>query len=117
MKSVLGQVGEKTKCKVILPIMTSTKMTASKGTIQGCNCQTVADEDHQIIVATKFFGVGQDQSLLQPMIKQIKNNMSDAVFKGRLLLTADTGYSSEENMKYLFKEEINAVVPITVPQF
>ena len=38
----------------------STKMTTSKGTIQGYNCQTVADELHQIVVATEAFGVGQD---------------------------------------------------------
>ncbi|MCS7488762.1 hypothetical protein UA24_20505, partial [Marinomonas sp. BSi20414] len=36
----------------------STKMTTSKGTIQGYNCQTVADELHQIVVATEAFGVG-----------------------------------------------------------
>jgi len=30
-----------------------------------------------------------------------------------VLLTADTGYSSEANMKYLFEEGINAVVPDT----
>ena len=47
-------------------------MTTSKGTIQGYNGQTVADELHQIVVATEAFGVGQDQSLLKPMIEQIR---------------------------------------------
>ena len=91
----------------------STKMTTSKGTIQGYNCQTVADELHQIVVATEAFGVGQDQSLLNPMIEQIRENLGEDCLSGNVLLTADTGYSSEDNMKYLFNEGINAVVPDT----
>ena len=88
-------------------------MTTSKGTIQGYNCQTVADELHQIVVATEAFGVGQDQSLLKPMIEQIRENLGEDCLSGNVLLTADTGYSSEDNMKYLFNEGINAVVPDT----
>ena len=91
----------------------STKMTTSKGTIQGYNCQTVSDEKHQIIVATQAFGVGQDQSLLQPMIEKIKENLGEESLDASVLLTADTGYSSEENMKYLFEHDINAVIPDT----
>ena len=89
----------------------STKMTTSKGTIQGYNCQTVADEKHQIVVATEAFGVGQDQSLLKPMVEKIKENLGEDCLTGNVVLTADTGYSSEDNMKYLFEEGINAVIP------
>lgn len=91
----------------------STKMTTSKGTIQGYNCQTVSDELHQIVVATKAFGIGPDQSLLQPMVEAIKENLGDDCLQYGTLLTADTGYSSEANMEYLFDEGINAVVPDT----
>jgi len=91
----------------------SAKMTTSKGTIQGYNCQTVSDEAFQIVVATEAFGVGQDQSLLKPMIEKIKHSLGEEVFSPDVLLTADTGYSSEENMKYLFEQGINAVVPDT----
>lgn len=89
----------------------STKMTTSKGTIQGYNCQTVADERHQIVVATEAFGVGQDQSLLKPMVEKIREHLGEDCLSGNVLLTADTGYSSEDNMKYLFEQGINAVVP------
>lgn len=91
----------------------SCKSTTSKGTIQGYNCQTASDERYQVVVATECFGVGQDQSLLQPMIDQIKTHFGQRIFDSNLLLTADTGYSSESNMKYLFDEGINAVVPDT----
>lgn len=89
----------------------SAKMGTSKGTIQGYNCQTVSDEKHQIIIATECFGVGPDQTLLKPMVEKIKENLGDEVFKNNTLLTADTGYSSEANMAYLYQENINAVVP------
>lgn len=91
----------------------SCKMKTSNGTIQGYNCQSVSDEKHQIVVAAESFGAGQDQSLLEPMVEQIKHNLGEDVFDGETLLTADTGYSSEDNMRYLFKEGINAIVPDT----
>ncbi|MEE8056322.1 MAG: IS1182 family transposase [Pseudomonadales bacterium] len=89
----------------------STKMTTSKGTLQGYNCQAASDELHQIVLYAEAAGVGQDQSLLKPMIEGIRKNLSDDIFDSGVLLTADTGYSSEENMGYLFKETINAIVP------
>ena len=91
----------------------STKMTTSKGTIQGYNGQTASDEKHQIIIATQAYGIGQDQSLLKPMIDNIRAELGEDCLNGSTLLTADTGYSSEENMKYLFEQGINAVVPDT----
>ena len=91
----------------------SCKSTTSKGTIQGYNCQTVSDEKHQVVVATECFGVGADQALLQPMVEHIQSNLGGDVFKKDVLLTADTGYSSEANMEYLYENGINAVVPDT----
>lgn len=91
----------------------SAKMSTSKGTLQGYNCQTVNDEKHQVIVATECFGVGPDQTLLKPMIKRIKENLGDDVLNNGALLTADTGYSSEKNMETIYRENINAVIPDT----
>lgn len=91
----------------------STKMTTSKGTIQGYNCQAASDELFQVVVASEAFGVGQDQSLLKPMVEEIKHNLGEDVFSGNTLLTADTGYSSEANMEYVFTQNLNAVIPDT----
>lgn len=92
----------------------SCKMTTSNGTIQGVNCQTAADEKRQVVVACETYGVGQDQSLLQPMIENIRESLGADVLDNGVLVTADTGYSSEENMKYLYEENINAIVPDTL---
>jgi hypothetical protein len=72
---------------------------------------TAADEKHQIITYAQAFGQGQEQSTLQPMVEGIRRNLGDTIFDCGLVLTADTGFSSEANMEYLFEEGINAVVP------
>lgn len=89
----------------------SAKMTTSKGTIQGMAFVTAADEKHQIIISAKGFGMGQEQATLKPMIEDIKANLSETIFNTSVVLTADTGFSSEANMQYIFAENINAVIP------
>jgi len=89
----------------------SAKMTTSKRTIQGMAFVTAADEKHQIIIGAQGFGMGQEQATLIPIIDCIKGNLGDRIFDEGLVLTADTGFSSEVNIEYLFKEKINAVVP------
>lgn len=89
----------------------SCKMTTSKGTIQGMTCVTAADDKHQIIIATQAFGVGQEQITLQPMVEMIKENFTDDVFADGCVLTADTGYCSEDNLKYLHDNKIESVIP------
>lgn len=89
----------------------SAKMSTSKGTLQGMAFVTASDEKNQIIIGAKGFGMGQEQATLKPIIKLIKHHLGENIFDRSVVLTADTGFSSEENMKYLFKEEINAIVP------
>ncbi|MCP4269170.1 MAG: transposase, partial [Candidatus Brocadiaceae bacterium] len=38
-------------------------------------------------------------------------NLDETVFDTAVVLTADTGFSSEDNMEYIFKENIDAVIP------
>ncbi len=89
----------------------SCKMTTSKGTIQGMTCVTVADEKNQIIIDTKAFGVGQEQVTLKPMVESIKKQYDKGIFANGCVLTADTGYCSEENLRYLQEEKISSVIP------
>ena len=74
-------------------------------------CVTTADDKHQIIIATQAFGVGQEQITLQPMVEMIKENFTDDVFADGCVLTADTGYCSEDNLKYLHDNKIESVIP------
>ncbi len=89
----------------------SAKMATSKGTIQGVACVTASDEKHQVIIHAEVFGQGQEQSTLQPMVDGIRKNLDETVFDTAVVLTADTGFSSEDNMEYIFKENIDAVIP------
>ena len=73
-------------------------MTTSKGTIQGMVCVTASDEKHQIIIESQVFGQGQEQSTLKPMVEGIRGRLGENVFDASVVLTADTGFSSEGKM-------------------
>ena len=81
------------------------------GTFQGYVAIITADEQNQIIVQAEAFGMGQEQSTLVPTIEGIEENLSLDLSKSDSVITADTGYSSEANMKYLFDKGVDAVVP------
>lgn len=92
----------------------SAKMISSRGTIQGYNGVAIADDKNQIIVSAEAFGTGAEQSLLKPMIDLTKSNFRTAeicedVFEENVL-TADSGFHSEQNMKMLSDEGIDAYV-------
>lgn len=89
----------------------SCKMTTSKGTIQGMTCVTAADDLHQVIVAAQAFGVGQEQVTLKPTIENIQNHFGESLFQKGCVITADTGYCSEENLQYLSDQNITSVIP------
>jgi len=89
----------------------SCKMTTGKGTIQGMTCVTAADDKHQVIVEAQAFGVGQEQITLKPMIENIKTHFDDNLFQDGCIITADTGYCSEDNLAFLHEQQITAVIP------
>ena len=107
----MGQGRRKQEVQSNITDNQSAKMTTSKGTIQGMACVTAADEKNQVVVYAQAFGMGQEQATLKPMVEGIKKSFGDGIFKPSLVLTADTGFSSEATMQYLFDENINAVVP------
>ena len=94
----------------------SAKMTTSKGTIQGYNGIASVDKKHQIIIGADAFGEGQEYHTLKPILKGIKQRyqklgLSDDIFAQGVIVTADTGFANEANMKYLHEETINAYIP------
>jgi len=107
----MGQGRRKQEVQSNITDNQSAKMTTSKGTIQGMACVTAADEKYQIIIHAQAFGMGQEQATLKPMVEGIKKNLGSNIFKPSLVLTADTGFSSEATMQYIFDENINAVIP------
>lgn len=91
----------------------SAKMRTSKGVIQGYVGVTSVDKRHQVIVGAEAFGQGQEHNLLVPMIETIRENFDrigqeDVLYRAQVV--ADSGYHSEENMEYIFKEQIDGYV-------
>lgn len=82
----------------------SAKMPTSKGVIQGYDGIALADSKHQVVVHAAAFGEGQEHGLLVPMLELSEDILKEAK------LTADAGYSSEANAKYLFEHEIDGYV-------
>ena len=93
----------------------SALMLTSGGTIQGYNGQALVDDKHQIIVHGQAFGSGQDAKHLEPMVDGAKANMqkigqSADYFKGKIL-TADTNYHNQSNLKKCHDEQLDAYIP------
>jgi hypothetical protein len=91
-------------------------MTTSKGTIQGYNGIASVDKKHQIIIGADAFGEGQEHHTLQPIIEGIKTRyqklgLSHDILAEGTIITADTGFANEANMRYLHENEINAYIP------
>ena len=92
----------------------SAKMKTSHGVIQGYNGVAVVDEKHQVIVHAEAFGAAQEHDLLLPMIEGTKENFEEIGSKedifGDAKLVADSGYHTEENMKAVMAEGIDAYI-------
>jgi transposase len=92
----------------------SAKMVTSHGTIQGYNGQALVDDKHQIIIHPEAFGNGQDYDHMTPMLDGAKDNLKsiglpDNYFEGKIL-TADSNYHSEGNLKKCEEEKIDAYI-------
>ncbi len=94
----------------------SAKMAASKGVIQGFNGVAAVDQKHQVIVDAQAFGEGQEHRTLEPVIEAINAryqtlNISEYIYAEGVIVTADTGFANEANMKYLYENTINGYIP------
>lgn len=94
----------------------SAKMTTGKGTLQGYNGIVAVDKKHQVIVHAQAFGEGQEQHALQPVTEKIKERyrrlgISEDIYEAGAIVTADTGFANEHNMKYLRDNGIAGYIP------
>ena len=112
----IGKATRKTEVKSNITDNESCKMKTSKGTIQGYNGIATVDSKHQIIIDAEAIGDGQEQSALVPVLERIQHRykhlgISSNIFEDGLIITADTGYSNQANITYLYKHSIDAYVP------
>jgi transposase len=80
---------------------------ATKSFEQSYNCQAAVDDQAQVIVAAQVTQKANDKQQVKPLIEQMKTNLGQA--KPRVV-SADAGYFSEDNVKYLESEQIEPYV-------
>jgi transposase len=80
---------------------------ATKSFEQSYNCQAVVDSEAQVIVAAQVTQQANDKQQVKPLVEQMKANL-----EGRTPgeLSADAGYFSEENVRYLEDQKIDSYV-------
>ena len=81
-------------------------MKASDGFVQGYNCPIAVEENFQLIVGQAVTQKANDNGQLEPMIQTIEEQADQK--PGEVL--ADSGYCSEENLKYLARRHIDGYV-------
>jgi transposase len=119
LKTAEPRMGQGSRPKQVKSNITdneSCKMKTSKGTIQGYNGIATVDSKHQIIIDAQAIGEGQEQHVLIPVLERIEQRyqrlgISEGIYADGLIVTADTGYSNQTNITYLYKYSIDAFVP------
>ena len=82
-------------------------MKTSDGIQTAYNAQAAVDSAQQVIVAADVTDKAADAQQLIPMIDQAQQNVSEKVTQ----CSADSGYSSGENLKAVQERQIDAYIP------
>jgi transposase len=111
-KPNMGPSGSERKSNITDP--DSAKMSTTHGVIQGYNGVAVVDGGHQIVVHAEALGEGQENHLLEPMVKATRESF-EAIGATRdvfahATLAADSGYHSKRSMEYAANAGVDAYV-------
>ena len=110
----IGSRGKPVKSNITDP--DSAKMTTSKGTIQGYNGIAINDDKHQVILQAQTWGSVGEQQTLKPAIEQLNKqlkNLGTPESLQKAKFTADSGFHSEVNLKYLSTTGLDSYVADT----
>jgi len=92
---------------------------SADGYIQGYNAIAIADSANQVIISAKAKGTVAENGCFPEMLKDLEENMKKISSKEnpfkKALLTADTGFFSEDNLQEAEKIGIEVIIPD--PQF
>jgi transposase len=80
---------------------------ATKSFLQSYNCQAAVDEEDQIVIASGVTQDTNDKLQVKPLVKKIKSNSGNRLPQK---MSADAGYFSEDNCKFLASEKIQAYI-------
>jgi hypothetical protein len=86
----------------------SAKMKNQGATVQGYCGVAISDEKHQIVLSAEAFGSGDERPTRKPMVEQTKKNLPNSNPFKDAKLGADSGFFSEDNLSYLYKQGIDA---------
>jgi transposase len=82
-------------------------MKTTSGIKTSYNAQVSVDAEHQVIVAAEVTNQASDVQQLLPMIRQTQDNTLEKVRQ----CSADSGYSSGENIRQMETRQIDAYIP------
>ncbi|MGH8694489.1 MAG: transposase, partial [Burkholderiales bacterium] len=94
----------------------SALMKTGHGVIQGYTGVAAVDSEHQVVVHAEAFGVGQENALLPQVLDATAEHFESLGQPDALkdvAVTADAGYHSEDTLKKLADQEIDAYVADT----
>ncbi|GJG88964.1 IS1182 family transposase [Gemmatimonadetes bacterium T265] len=83
----------------------SAKLATGKGVLQGDTGVAAVDAARQSIVEAQAHGTGAEQELLLPVVTAL-----EPVLAPTTVLTADAGYHSEANLRYLAEQHVSALI-------
>lgn len=81
-------------------------LKGADGFVQGYNCQMAVEGEFQLIVGQAVTQQANDKEQLKPMVETIGEQAGEK--PGQLL--ADSGYCSQENLKYLARKRIDGYI-------
>jgi transposase len=81
------------------------------GLTTGFNAQAAVEEQNQLIIAEDVTNDPADTAQLAPMVEQVENNVGKPE-----ILSADSGYGSGENLRFIQSKEIDGYIPDPVFQ-
>jgi transposase len=111
----LGSRGKPIKSNLTDP--DSAKMVSGHGVIQGYTGVAVVDDSHQVVLDAEAFGDGHEAPHLEQVLDSLQQTFialqaSSEVLK-QVVLTADSGFHSEQTVKMLLERGLDAYVADT----
>lgn len=92
----------------------SARLKSSHGWIQGYNGMTMVDSKSQVVINGEVFGGNNESMYFQEFMEHTRKSVI-AELPANILKTsaviADTGFYSEDNLKYLGDEKIDSYIP------
>jgi len=95
----------------------SAKMPSSHGVIQGYNGIATVDEKHQIVVDAQAHGDGHEAKHVGEVIERVESTFRKLDSKldiyEEVVLTADSGFHSEQSVKAVLSRQVDAYIADT----